>query len=48
MSELNETKTVMFQLGMAVTVEVQTGEQRIIEFFLAPLSGAENESIWEH
>lgn len=42
-----EGKEVKLQPGMAVTAEVQTGERRIIEFFLAPLLRAKNESIRE-
>ncbi|MGC0119282.1 HlyD family type I secretion periplasmic adaptor subunit [Pseudoalteromonas piscicida] len=42
-----EGKEVRLQPGMAVTAEVQTGERRIIEFFLAPLLRAKNESIRE-
>jgi hypothetical protein len=45
MSELNEIKSVMFQLGKAVTEEVQADERRIIECFLAPLVGAKSVSI---
>lgn len=33
--------------GMAVTAEVKTGDRRIIEFFLAPLMKAKQESIRE-
>jgi len=33
--------------GMAVTAEVKTGDRRIIEFFLAPLLKAKQESIRE-
>ena len=40
-------KEVKLQPGMAVTAEVQTGERRIIEFFLAPLLRAKSESIRE-
>ena len=40
-------KTVKLQPGMAVTAEVQIGERRIIEFFLAPLLKAKSESIRE-
>ncbi len=42
-----EGKEVKLQPGMAVTAEVQTGERRIIEFFLAPLLRAKSESIRE-
>jgi hemolysin D len=42
-----EDKEVSLQPGMAVTAEVQTGERRIIEFFLAPLLRAKSESIRE-
>lgn len=40
-------KQVRLQSGMAVTAEVQTGERRIIEFFLAPLLRYKDESIRE-
>lgn len=40
-------KEIRLQPGMAVTAEVQTGERRIIEFFLAPLLRAKSESIRE-
>lgn len=40
-------KVVNLQPGMAVTAEVQTGERRIIEFFLAPLLRHGNESLRE-
>lgn len=33
--------------GMAVTAEVKTGQRRLIEFFLAPLLRAKNESVRE-
>jgi hemolysin D len=42
-----EGKEVRLQPGMAVTAEVKTGERRVIEFFLAPLLRAGNESIRE-
>ena len=42
-----EGKEVKLQPGMAVTAEVQTGERRIMEFFLAPLLRAKSESIRE-
>ena len=40
-------KEVRLQPGMAVTAEVQTGERRIIEFFMAPLLRVKSESIRE-
>lgn len=40
-------KAVNLQPGMAVTAEVQIGERRIIEFFLAPLLRHGNESLRE-
>ncbi|GLS24924.1 HlyD family type I secretion periplasmic adaptor subunit [Marinibactrum halimedae] len=40
-------KEMRLQPGMAVTAEMQTGERRIIEFFLAPLLRASSESIRE-
>jgi hemolysin D len=33
--------------GMAVTAEIKTGKRKVIEFFLAPLLRAKNESIKE-
>lgn len=42
-----EGKEVKLQAGMAVTAEVQTGERRIIEFFMAPLLRYKDESIRE-
>lgn len=42
-----EGKEVKLQPGMAVTAEVQTGERRIIEFFLAPLLRHGKESLRE-
>ncbi|MCP4485865.1 MAG: HlyD family type I secretion periplasmic adaptor subunit [Gammaproteobacteria bacterium] len=40
-------RRVKLMPGMAVTAEMQTGERRIIEFFLAPLLRARAESIRE-
>ncbi|MEY8200979.1 MAG: HlyD family type I secretion periplasmic adaptor subunit [Colwellia sp.] len=40
-------KEVKLMPGMAVTAEVQTGERRIIEFFMAPLLRYKSESIRE-
>lgn len=40
-------KEVRLMPGMAVTAEVKTGERRMIEFFLAPLLKAKQESIRE-
>lgn len=40
-------KDINLMPGMAVTAEVKTGKRRIIEFFLAPLLRAKNESIRE-
>lgn len=40
-------KDVRLTPGMAVTAEVKTGERRMIEFFLAPLIKARQESIRE-
>ena len=42
-----EGKPVKLIPGMAVTVEVQTGHRRIIEFFLAPLLRYKNEGLRE-
>lgn len=44
---LVEGKAVRLQPGMAVTAEIQTGERRIIEFFLAPLLRYREESMRE-
>jgi hemolysin D len=40
-------KTVNLMPGMAVTAEVQIGERRIIEFFLAPLLKGKQEALRE-
>lgn len=40
-------KDVRLMPGMAVTAEMQTGERRIVEFFLAPLLRYKEESIRE-
>ena len=40
-------KTVKLQPGMAVTAEVQIGERRIVEFFLAPLLRYKQEGLRE-
>lgn len=40
-------KEVRLMPGMAVTAELKTGKRRIVEFFLAPLLKAKNESIRE-
>lgn len=40
-------KEVKLQPGMAVTAEVQTGERRIIEFFMTPLQRYGQESLRE-
>ncbi|MCP4335945.1 MAG: HlyD family type I secretion periplasmic adaptor subunit [Gammaproteobacteria bacterium] len=40
-------KRVSLKPGMSVTVEMQTGERRVIEFFLAPLLRYQQESIRE-
>jgi hemolysin D len=40
-------KDVRLMPGMAVTVEVITGERRMIEYFMAPLLKARQESIRE-
>jgi len=44
---LVDGKDINLLPGMAVTVEIQTGKRRIIEFFLAPLLRAKSESIRE-
>ncbi|MEW5681303.1 MAG: leukotoxin secretion protein D [Pseudomonadota bacterium] len=40
-------KTVPFGSGMAVTVEVKTGQRRIIEFLLSPVIKAVDEGVRE-
>lgn len=40
-------KDVRLQPGMAVTAEIQTGERRIVEFFMSPLLRYKDESIRE-
>ena len=40
-------KEIEFKPGMAVTAEVQTGERRLIEFFLSPLMRTRMESLRE-
>ena len=42
-----EEKLVRLQPGMAVTVEVKTGNRRVIEYFLSPLLRAGDESLRE-
>jgi hemolysin D len=42
-----ENREVKFKPGMAVTAEVQTGERRLIEFFLSPLMRIKMESLRE-
>lgn len=42
-----EEKLVKLQPGMAVTVEVKTGNRRVIEYFLSPLLQARDESLRE-
>ncbi len=42
-----ENKRVNLSPGMAVTVEVQTGTRRVIEYFLAPLLRYRDESLRE-
>ena len=54
-SRLRLQKTSMFidakhadlSLGMAVTVEIKTGQRRLIEYFLSPLIQAADESVRE-
>jgi len=40
-------KTVPLSPGMTVTVEVKTGQRRVIEFFLSPLLRYKQESLGE-
>ena len=42
-----EDKTVHLSPGMAVTVEIKTGQRRVIEYFLSPLLQHTNESLRE-
>lgn len=42
-----DEKRVNLQPGMAVTVEVKTGNRRVIEYFLSPLLQAKDESLRE-
>jgi hemolysin D len=42
-----EQKRVRLSPGMAVTVEIKTGERRVIEYFLSPLMQARDESFSE-
>jgi hemolysin D len=42
-----EQKRVRLSPGMAVTVEIKTGERRVIEYFLSPLMQARDESFRE-
>lgn len=40
-------KEVKLSPGLAVTAEVKTGERRIIEYFLSPISKVRDESLRE-
>ncbi len=42
-----EGKLVKLSPGMAVSVEIKTGQRKLIEFFLAPLLKYKDESILE-
>lgn len=42
-----ENKTVNLSPGMAVTVEIKTGQRRVIEYFLSPLIEHVGESFRE-
>lgn len=42
-----DAKDILLSAGMAVTVEVKTGQRRLIEYFLAPLLQATDESVRE-
>jgi hemolysin D len=42
-----DTKDVDLSPGMAVTIEVKTGQRRSIEYFLSPLLQAADESVRE-
>jgi hemolysin D len=40
-------KPVRLSAGMAVTVEIKTGQRRVVEYLLSPLLKAVNESLRE-
>jgi hemolysin D len=42
-----EDKTVSLAPGMAVTVEIKTGQRRVIEYLLSPLLRYRHEAIRE-
>jgi hemolysin D len=42
-----EEKSLLLSPGMAVTVEIQTGQRRVIEYFLSPLLQYGDESLRE-
>ena len=42
-----EDKLVNLSQGMAVTVEIKTGQRRVIEFLLSPLLRYKQESLRE-
>ncbi|QLI81218.1 hypothetical protein HZU75_06550 [Chitinibacter fontanus] len=42
-----EGKWVSLAPGMAVSVEVKTGQRRIVEYFLSPLMAHVSESVRE-
>ena len=42
-----EDKTVSLAPGMAVTVEIKTGQRRVIEYLLSPLLRYRHESLRE-
>ena len=42
-----EGKQVNLSPGMAVTVEIKTGQRRVIDYFLSPLMQYSNESLRE-
>jgi multidrug efflux pump subunit AcrA (membrane-fusion protein) len=46
-SMLIDAKNIDLSAGMAVTVEIKTGQRRLIEYFLSPLIQAADESIKE-
>jgi hemolysin D len=46
-SMLIDSKQVDLSAGMAVTIEIKTGQRRLIEYFLSPLMQAADESIKE-
>jgi len=42
-----DERTVRLAPGMAITVEIKTGERRVVEYFLDPLLRTTNQSLRE-